>query len=606
MRGAGILNRHKFTTKLIFYNLLLFSAILLVVVGVFYFWVVRDSKNRARDDFGAMAQRTAGQFDNLVYNMDKMALQIAANPNIVSWFGAIPTDTQGRYFIENPLIANSIVQLLNSYNFKRDGNTRICLYNDNGDFVYSATVMTTLGGIHNFLEGEEFASIQEHFLGEAAFSMLREPGPDMLNSSELPSPDYFSIVRQIKDYYYNTQKNGYVEVQQSVDRMDEIFGSLGTGCYAVVYNADGQIVYQSPAFAEQEKLLQTLEGLIPSELPHGVSQIDGDFVARYQTQDAPLDIIFYMETGTVLAPLNSFLILLVAVLCIVFAVAVFSERTLVTQLSRPLTELSRSVQDINIDNLHLELKDTAGSDELESLNSAFNKVLRHLEQAIQQRVLSQTNELKAHLFALQSQMNPHFIYNTLAIINMEAEINHNEKTVQICQALSKMLKYSTSMDHGMATLQQEMDHAGNYLALMKQRYEDSFEYSVQMEDSLAQQRVCKLMVQPICENCFKHAFSQMEGVWRIQVRAFVRDSGWYVTVEDNGCGVSQEFLQNFSRFKKNLSLESMQNQLHSTTLGGLSLQNTCMRLYLLYKDDFVFTIENTGHGTAVTIGGKLS
>lgn len=600
------MNKHKFTTKLICYNLLLFSVILLAVVGVFYFWVVRDSKNRARDDFAAMAQRTAGQFDNLVYNMDKMALQIAANPNIVAWFGAIPEGTQGRYFIENPLTANRIVQLLNSYNFKRDGNTRICLYNDNGDFVYSATVMTTLGGINAFLEGPEFAGIQTHFMGDNAFSMLREPGRDILNSSELPSPDYFSIVRQIKDYYYNTQKNGYVEVQQSVERMDEIFDGLGTGCYAAVYSADGRMVYQCPALAEQEKLSAEMVQMTPSQHPLGVSRDGNNYIARYQTQDAPLDILFYMETGAVLAPLNSFLILLVAVLCIVFAVAVISERALVTQLSRPLTELSRSVQDISIDNLHLELKDTAGSDELEALNSAFNKVLRHLEQAIQQRVLSQTNELKAHLFALQAQMNPHFLYNTLAIINMEAEIHHNEKTVQICQALSKMLKYSTSMDHGMATLHDEMDHAGNYLALMKQRYEDSFEYSLQIDPALVQQRVCKLMVQPICENCFKHAFSQVEGVWRIAVRAFAQGGNWFVTVEDNGCGVSEEFLQKFEGFKENLSLESMQTQLHSTTPGGLSLSNTCMRLYLLYKDDFVFEIENNGHGTTVTIGGKLS
>lgn len=600
------LRKRRFSTKLILYNLLLFAVILLVVVGVFYFWVLQDSKNRTRNDFAAMAQRTAGQFDNLVYNMDKMALQIAANPNIVSWFGAIPQNTNGRYFIENPLIANRIVQLLNSYNFKRDGNSRICLYNDNGDFVYSATVMTTLGGITNFLEGPEFAKIQSYFCGDAAFSMLREPGSDTLNSSQLPSPDYFSIIRQIKDYYYNTQKNGYVEVQQSVERMDEIFDDLGTGCYAVVYNEDGQIVYQSPALAEHENIVQTINRLTPSEYPLGVSQIGSDYVARCQIQDAPLDVLFYMETSTVLAPLNSFLILLVIVLCAAFAMAVFSERALVTHLSRPLTELSQSLQQVNIDNLHMELKDTAGSDELEALSAAFNKVLCHLEQAIQQRVLSQTNEVKAHLFALQSQMNPHFLYNTLAIINMEAEINHNEKTVQICQALSKMLKYSASMNRGISTLQDEIDHAGNYLALMKQRYEDAFQYSIQMDMSLARQPVCKLIVQPICENCFKHAFSQIEDVWRITVRAFAREGSWYVTVEDNGCGVDKDFLEKFKHFKKSLSLENMQNQLQDTTLGGLSLLNTCMRLYLLYQDEFVFTIENTGHGTIVTIGGRLS
>lgn len=600
------MKKHTFTARLIVYNLLLFFVILLAVVGVFYFWVVRDSQRRARDDFAAMAQRTAGQFDNLVYNMDKLALQVAANPNIVSWFSAIPADTQGRYFIENPLIANRIVQLLNSYNFKRDGNTRVCLYNDNGDFIYSARTMTTLGGIEAFVKGPDFAAIREFFSSEEAFSMLREPGPDVLNTSALPSPENFSIIRQIKDYYFNTQKNGYVEVQQSVEQLDAIFDALGTACYAAVYSEDGRMVYQSPALQAEEKLSAMMKQQKPQDYPIGVSRSGGDYYARYQTQDAPLDILFYMETSTVMAPLNSFLILLVVVLCVVFFVAVFSERLLVIQLSRPLTELSRSVKNVNIDNLHLELRDTAGSDELEALDKAFNKMLRHLEQAIQQRVLSQTNELKAHLFALQSQMNPHFIYNILAIINMEAEIDNNEKTVQICQALSKMLKYSTSMNHGMATIRDEIDHAGNYLALMKQRYEDSFQYTICLDDAIADQQISKLVVQPICENCFKHAFVRMEGIWRIQVSAFTKDRNWFVTVEDNGCGVSDEFLQQFHQFKEHLSLERMQDQLNATTFGGLSLVNTCMRLYLLYKDDFVFTIENTGHGTLITIGGPMA
>lgn len=598
--------RHrKFTTKLFLYNLLLFFSIMLVVIAAFYFWVVRDTERRTQEDFGTLTEKAASQFDNVVYNMDKMALQIAANPNIVSWFAKIPKEWGENYFVENPLVSAEIVKLLNSFNFKKDGNSRICLYNDYGDFVYSATTMTTTVGVEQFFDSEEFKSVQRHFLGNNTFSMLRKPGQDILNTSGLPSPEYFSIIREIKDYYSGTQKNGYVEIQQSVERIDHIFNDLGSACYAAIYDRNGEMIYKSPLLKQTPQIIQILEQEDPMDFPIGTSVKSNNYIAHYSIDEAPLEVLFFKPAESVTAPLNGFSMFLVGVFVTVSAIAFFSERLLIVRMSQPLEELSRSVQNVNIDNLRLDLQDTSGSDELQALNQAFNKMLGHLQTAIQQKVLSQTNELKSHLFALQAQMNPHFIYNILAIINMEAEIDGNEKTVQICQTLSKMLKYSSSMGNGMATLKEEIDYTRNYLELMKQRYESSFEYTIDMAQTLQELQVSKLMIQPICENCFKHAFCNIEDVRKIDVKAFTKQNRWFVTVEDNGCGVTPEFLEEFTRFKQELSLDTMQDQLHSLSLGGLSLVNTCMRLYLIYQDDFVFDIENTGHGAIITLGGKL-
>lgn len=599
------MKRNTFTKKLLAYNLILFVSILLAAVLTFYFWVVRDTESRAKEDFAALAEKTASQFDTLVYNMDKTALQIAANPNIVSWFGKIPKDKRDNYFVTNPLVAADIVQLLNSYNFKKDGNSRICLYNDYNDFVYSATTMTTTEGIANFFSTADFQAVQQHFLGNNVFSMLRSPGPDILNTSDLPSPDYFSVIRQIKDYFSGTQKNGYVEVQQSVDKIDQIFADLGSNCYAVVRDAQGTIVYRSPALAENYAARAFLDDCGHKQIPLGISVQGGDYLARYETEEAPLDILFYKQANTITAPLNQFVWFLVVVFFSACGVAVFSERLLIKRLSKPLVELNRSLQNVTLDNLRLDLDKGETSDELQALNKAFNAMLQHLKVAIDQRVLSQTNELKAHLFALQSQMNPHFLYNTLAIINMEAEIDGNEKTVMICQSLAQMLKYSVSMGDGMATLAEEVAYAENYLQLMKQRYEDGFVYTIEQEDSLRTLKISKLTIQPLCENSFKHAFNSIEDVRRIDIRTYRSGNEWRVTVEDNGCGVTEAVVQELQNFKRNTSLETMQLQLHTSTLGGLSLTNTCMRLYLIYGENFVFTIQNTGHGTRVTLGGAL-
>ena len=595
----------KFTAKLIRYNLILFSSIMLVALGAFYFWVMRDTQHRSIEDFETLTEKAASQFDNLIYNMDKTALQIAANPNVVDWFGKIPREAGKNYFESNPLIESDVVQLLNSFNFKKDGNTRICLYNNYGDFVYSATTMTTVEGINQFFTSGSFWEVVEHFSGNNVFSMFRKPGADVLNTSELPSSDYFSIIREIKDYFSGTRKNGYVEIQQSVKRIDSIFEHLGESCYAAIYDKDGTVIYTTPGAKDHKNILSVIQNTVPEAYPIGASVEDNIYYSHFRMEEAPLDVMFFKEARSVNAILNNFMLFLVLVFAAVSLVALVSERKLITYLSMPLAELSRSVQNVNIDNLHLDLEDASDSDELQALNKVFNQVLDHLETAISQKVLSQTNELKSYVFALQAQMNPHFIYNTLAIINMEAEIDGNEKTVQICQALSKMLKYSTVQGNGMATLAEEMDHAKNYLELMQRRYEESFEFQMEADPSLDDLQVSKLLIQPICENCFKHAFGNIEDVRRILVRSYRDGDKWLVRVEDNGCGFSPAFMQQFQKFKGELSLKTMEDRMHALTLGGLCMENTCMRLYLLYGENYVFELSNTGHGAAVTLGGKL-
>lgn len=611
--------RRHFTGKLLLYNLILFCVIMLVLTTVFYFRVWRDTDKRAQRDFRALAEKTSAQFDQLVYNMDKTALQIAANPNIVTRFGRIPKQAEDNYFINNPLVAGDVVRLLNSYNFKRDGNSRICLYNDYHDFVYSATTMTTVEGVEKFFETKDYHRVKELFSEEDVFSLLRPPGDDILNTSDLPSPDYFSVVRQIKDYYSGTQKNGYVEVQQSVEHLDAIFGNLGEGCYAAVYAPSGhsraerknsddlQLIYKSPSLstARNEAIGLWFETYEPGPAKEGTAREDIGFTAAYQTKELELTVAFIKETGTVTAPLYDFLVLLILMFLILLAVVFVTEKKLIAYLTRPLLELERSVRHVGIDNLKLDIEKDEDSDELRSLNNVFNAVLSRLDQEIEQRISSQTNELKAHLFALQSQMNPHFIFNTLAIISMEAELSGQEKIVVMTRALADMLKYTSSMGDGTASLCEELRHAENYLALMKQRYEDTFEYVIETDQLTEKQSVSKLLIQPICENCFKHGFADHEGIKRISVRAQATKSGWQVTVEDNGSGIDPALIEDFERFKQNLSLDTLRHTLATSEAGGLTLENTCLRLYLMYGEHFIFRIENTGRGTRVTLGGEI-
>ncbi|MEG0764349.1 MAG: sensor histidine kinase, partial [Oscillospiraceae bacterium] len=210
------MKKAKFQTKLIFYNVLIFLIITVLVMGLFYYYLVNNISKRMIADFEALANKSAGQMNTLIYNMDKTALQIAANPTVVNYFNAIPKDKDTNYFINEPLVSNEIIKLLNSYNFKKDGNSRVCLYNDSNDFVYSATTMTTSTAVADFFNTDTFKQTQKYFENNNAYSLFKAPKSDILNDSLLPSPSYIAIVREIKDYFTGIRKNGYVEVQQDV------------------------------------------------------------------------------------------------------------------------------------------------------------------------------------------------------------------------------------------------------------------------------------------------------------------------------------------------------------------------------------------------------
>lgn len=601
------MRRLKFQTKLILCNMLTILLVTACVMGVFFWYLVGNVSSRAADGFETLSARTAAQYDALIYNMDRTALQIAANPNVVATFSGIRPDGSANYFIREPLDDSRMVKLLISYNFKRDGNTRICLYNDDSDFVYTATTMTTGSAIQSFFDSGTFREIQDYFRGGDVYSLYLPPRQDILNDSGLPSPGYFSIIREIKDYSSGSQKCGYVEVQQSVQRMDAIFSDADDPFYAAVLGRDGAVHYQSPSLTAcgDEGVLRTVDLARGGGIPTGFHTGGGQYTGLYPLREAGLDVLFIRQSGDVIAPLIQFGVILLAAYAIILATALVIENLLVRKLSRPLAELNKSIRNVSIDNLRLELDAGEKDDELQRLNMAFNQMLSHLRLAIDRQISSRTNELKSHLFALQSQMNPHFIYNILAIISMEASADGNGKIERICSRLSRMLSFSASMGNGFCPLEKELLHADNYLVLMQERYEVLFEYDIACEESVRGAQVPKLLVQPICENCFKHAFKHMEPVWRIHVEAYAEEGRWFVRITDNGPGFSEGFLREYEALCAGITMDNVSEKLGEIGIGGLCIPNILMRLKICYGDGGVCRIRNTAQGAEVTLGGGI-
>lgn len=574
----------KYQTKFLLYHTAIMILIIIGLAGYFYTVVVGEMREKERSDFRIIAEKTAAQIDNIYYEMDRAALQIAANPDIVDVFQPLAGAHEGNYFTEHPIAKNHVKRLLESYNFKNDGHARICLYNQSRDFVCTANRAVTDAGIEHFFGGEAFAEVREFFAEENRFVFYREPAPDVLAFGEGGQTRYFAVVREIKDYFSESSRCGYIEVQESVDKLETALSGMGTGVRAELLNSGGNAVYT------------VTEGRIDWD-------DDELYTVDIALDNAPYTLRVYKNPVEFLESVEQFYLAMGVAVIVIFGVAFSLEHVLIRHLSKPLVDLDRSLKSVTMDNLHVEIAEEDSEDLVIRLEDSFNSMLEKLNDSMQREVIARTNEVKSHLFALQSQMNPHFLHNILAIISMESQLDGSERVPDICRRLGKILRYNSEMGDGYSTIGEECETAEDYMQLMKIRYEDAFEYSIEADENALQLQIPKFVVQPLCENCFQHGLRQIEPVWRISVRAWREQNKWFLMIRDNGSGFTDEFMEEFRRMKEELDSNDAKYILEHISIGGLSIPNIYTRMRIAYGETFTFKLYNE-NGAVVMLGGE--
>lgn len=597
-----------FQTKIILIQNLIILFVVITLGSFFYHKVMETIKKSNSEDFRAVSDSVADQIDNHLYIMDKTALQIAANPDIIRLFSNTGKDHKTNYFTREPFANAEIVRLLNSYNFKRDGFERICIYNDTQDFVYTATTPTTVSGIEKWFKSGRFQKLRCFFKKEGNYVYYEAPDKDIFNDTGMLEKPYFSVVRQMKNYTTNGQNCGYVEVQEFVRWIDDVAESAGDNTYTALLRGN-HIIYKSPSLKKHkmDKKLKTAiadtNGLFQSEVP---VEISGFSVYGREIKNTPYQVVFIREKSQELFFFNHYAQVIFMTIFLILLIAVVTEVLIIKKLSKPLEQLNESVGRVTLSHPMLEVEHWKNNNEFVRLQWAFNRMIEQMKEAMEREYASAANELKAQLIALQSQMNPHFLYNILAIISIEAMEYGDEKIPGMCTCLRRMLVYGSSIGDGYTHMKEEIDYAADYMELMKKRYEELFEYKIKVEDRLVKTSIPKYIIQPICENCFKHSFNNREPVWRINMAVFQKENKWMIEIHDNGIGFSQEYLEEFEAMKSELTLARVRDKLKDSKVGGLGISNIYMRLMICYENEFIFQLYNDAWGAVVLIGGSLN
>ena len=219
--------------------------------------------------------------------------------------------------------------------------------------------------------------------------------------------------------------------------------------------------------------------------------------------------------------------------------AVLLNQMVSARISKPLRRLNDSVKEWEAGNLEPNIY-IGGSMEVEHLGKTLQSTVSQIHQLMDDIVVEQEEKRKSELDALQSQINPHFLYNTLdSIVWMITGERYDDAVFMITQ-LASLFRISLSKGKTVIRIEDEVKHAQNYMNIQKIRYKNSFEVDFQLEEEILTGCIVKLVLQPLLENAIYYGMEFMDGEGEIHVRGYRKDDDIYLEVEDNGLGMPEE------------------------------------------------------------------
>lgn len=261
------------------------------------------------------------------------------------------------------------------------------------------------------------------------------------------------------------------------------------------------------------------------------------------------------------------------------------------KVTKPIDGLEKCVREIEGGNLDAEMT-VQGCYEIRHLGHAISNMRVHIKQLMEDIVKEHEIQRKNELNTLQSQINPHFLYNTLDIVVWMVENEKPSDAVKALTALARFFRIGLSKGKTIISVQDEIEHVKNYLTIQKMRYKNKFEYHIEVEEEVRQLSSLKLILQPIVENAISYGMEFKDGDGEIFIRAYLKQNEVVMEVEDNGPGILPDRMEAIRRG----------DVLPSKKGSGIGVKNVNERIQLSFGKQYGISLETEpDEGTKVTI-----
>lgn len=386
------------------------------------------------------------------------------------------------------------------------------------------------------------------------------------------------LVVKIRDDFWNElisilgpDKDGEVLIFN--DQLDILKGSTDM---SIVNEAKVQILNHKQEGFKEGRLIKT------KDYYYFVEEADGSKLLLVKA--IPTVLVNASQIRTIQAGI------LISILFIV--IAIIASIIISYRISQPIVRLSKVMKTADLDNPIIESESKI--DEIKQLERRYNKMISRLKELITVEYQNEIELKNAQLLALQAQINPHFLNNTLNLIGGMALENDIDEIYDVTRNISDLLRYSVTQSDELVSLKEELNHVQNYLRIQQKRYEDRCRIEIEIDDDVQELRVPKFIIQPIVENAFEYGLQPKRGEWLLRIKAFRKGRRVGLVVSDNGIGMSNDQL-----FSVRRKLTDQKKQ--SNSQKGIGLKNVSARLKIQFSENSSIRVFSTAQAGSLVL-----
>ncbi|MCI8381383.1 MAG: sensor histidine kinase [Lachnospiraceae bacterium] len=396
-----------------------------------------------------------------------------------------------------------------------------------------------------------------------------------------------TLTRAVEITHGTSTEQGILLIDIRYNSLQQILEdiSLGNQGYLYMISSDGELIYHPK--------MQLIEaGQMQENITAAAEYRDGSYKEEYRGENRNVSVKSVGYTGWKLLSVtpekglslsNLKMRLFVAFVAAAFLfVLVLINALISSRITNPIKELEKSVNAIEAGELDTEVY-TGGSYELQHLGRSIGDMAKRIKKLMQDIVAEHESKRKSEFDTLQSQINPHFLYNTLDIIVWMIENEQKQEAVKVVTALARFFRISLSKGKSIITVHDELEHVRNYLTIQQMRFKNKFVYEIRAEEDAMGLACLKLMLQPLVENAIYHGMEFMDGDGLIEIQVKKEGKDLWIEVRDNGFGMTKEQVENLLSEKPHVS---------SRRGSGIGVKNVNERIRLYFGEDYGLIIES--------------
>jgi len=551
--------------------------------------IIRENSNRLLVD---LIRQIASDADDLFADAQRTLEMVANDPKIQQVLRApYPPAVAERYSLE--LEVDNQLSFVHSY-----------MKDIFGIYIIGANGMAYKS---NFLSGKEGAWTQTSWYAE----ILRDEGTvwigphDGAFTVQTIEQPIITCGQSITDKATG-RSLGVVLVDIEVETIRELLkGNLGGRGYIGLLDRRGNLVCGDGSLqakrAEQAELAE-LAATVGRSSAEGsaLGGAPGSRVGPYLTYSRPLETNSWTTFGVIpkkeltrdMGSITMLIALLFTGICLLDLLAALY---FTAKLTNPLKKLMLLMKRVETGDFQVKL-DLTSRDEIGHLAESFNLMVQRLDDSVRQLFANQQKLRKAQLTALQAQINPHFLYNTLDSVCWLAREDKKGEIVSTVTALTKLLRIGLSKGDEIISIREEVEHVRNYLIIQKMRYGSILDYSIQVPSELEEFRIVKLVLQPLVENALYHGIKNKSSPGVVDIRAEANNGAIVFRVSDTGIGMTPERVRALTQTLADPEGRS----------EGFGLRNVSDRIRIYFGDGHGLSFHSEpGKGTTVSFSIPL-